>query len=221
MRTAPLLFLLLLAACQRPVDTQPPLIGITQPQSGVMSQRSFTVSGYVLDDTGVQSIKAGGDTELLSPDQRGHKLVNFRFRLQAPQSGEVELKVVATDVKGQVRTLKLPLVLDARPPTIEIERIEELREVFKKPKPKEEQKPGSDPNDEENQIEEVKITLKVSGKVLDDTNVEKVVVNQRDRYTPLSLPKGKQVSFYIELPPERATIIAVDAAGNRSSKTIQ
>lgn len=186
-----------------------------------MSQRSFMVEGYVLDDSGVQSVRANGATELLSPTQRGHKLVNFRFRSQAVQSGEVELKVSATDAKGQTRTLVLPLVLDARPPTIEIVRIEELREVFKKPKPKEEHLPGSDPNAEENQIEEVKITLKVSGKVLDDTNIEKVVVHQEGRYIPLSLPKGKEVPFYIELPPEPARLIAVDAAGNRTSKPIR
>jgi hypothetical protein len=220
-RTAPLVFLLFLAACQRPLDTQPPLIGITQPQGGVMSQRSFAVTGYVLDDSGVQSVKADGTTELLSATQRGHKLVNFRFRLQAPQSGEVELKVVAADVKGQVQVLRLPLVLDARPPTIEIDRIEEQRETIKKPKPKEEQKPELGPNAEENLIEETKITLKISGTVKDDTNVEKVVISQTGRYIPLSLPKGKQVSFYIELPPERATVIAVDVAGNRSSKSIR
>jgi hypothetical protein len=220
-RTAPLVFLLFLAACQRPADTQPPLIGITQPQGGVMSQRSFTVSGYVLDDSGVQSIKANGNTELLAPAQKGHKLVNFRFRSQATQSGEVELKVVATDVKGQTRTLVLPLVLDARPPTIEIERIERQVDIIKKPKPKEEQKPELGPNDPENVVEEEKITLKVSGKVLDDTSVEKVVIEQGGRYSILSLPKGKQVSFYYELPPDRASLIAIDVAGNRSSKAIR
>lgn len=125
MRYAPLLFLLLLSACQRPGDTQPPLIGITQPKSGVLSQRSLQVQGYALDDVGVQSVKAGGK-ELLPEASRGRKLVRFSFRVQAPQSGQVEIKVDATDMSGQTRTVRLPLVLDARPPQIVIERAERV-----------------------------------------------------------------------------------------------
>ncbi len=99
MRYALFLLLAIFSACQRPGDTQPPLIGITQPKSGVLSQRSLQVQGYALDDVGVQSVKAGGK-ELLSEAERGQKLVRFSFRVQAPQSGQVEIRVDATDTKG-------------------------------------------------------------------------------------------------------------------------
>jgi len=60
-------------------------------------------------------------------------------------------------------------------------------------------------------------TLQISGWVLDDTGVDRVTLQYNRTFSPLSLPKGKEVSFYVELPVRRVTLIAVDAAGNRSS----
>lgn len=202
---------LLLSACQRPGDSQPPLIGITQPKSGVMSQRSLRVEGYALDDSGIQSIKAGG-TELVGAASRGQKLVRFSFRVQAPESGQIEVKVDATDLQGQSRTVRLPLVLDARPPQIRIERsawvtkeVEPAKKITKA---------------DGTQVEipaKTESVLQLSGQVRDDTSVERVTVQYNNKFVPLSLPKGKEVSFYVEIPSRRAMVIAVDAAGNRTN----
>ncbi|MCS7058634.1 MAG: hypothetical protein NZ849_03125 [Meiothermus sp.] len=214
MRYAPLFLLLLLSACTRPTDTQPPLIGITQPKSGVIPQRSFQVQGYVLDDSGVQSIRASGK-EVLPEASRGQKLVRFSFRVQAPQSGQVEVKVEATDVHGQTRTVRLPLVLDARPPQIVVERVERLVTVVQPAQRR------TLPDGTEQEIPaRTTSVLQVSGRVLDDTGVDRVTLQYNNRYNPLSLPKGKEVNFYVELPVRQVTIIAVDAAGNRASRVV-
>ncbi|RIH88034.1 hypothetical protein Mlute_00756 [Meiothermus luteus] len=214
MRYAPLFLLLLLAACTRSADTQPPLIGITQPKSGVISQRSFQVQGYVLDDSGVQSIKASGE-EVLPEASRGQKLVRFSFRVQAPQSGQVEVRVEAADVHGQTRTVRLPLVLDARPPQILVERVERLVTVVQPAQKR------TLPDGTEQEIPaRTASVLQISGRVLDDTGVDRVTLQYNNRYNPLSLPKGKEVSFYVEVPVRQVTIIAVDAAGNRTSQVV-
>jgi hypothetical protein len=206
--------LLLLAACTRSADTQPPLIGITQPKSGVISQRSFQVQGYVLDDSGVQSIKASGE-EVLPEASRGQKLVRFSFRVQAPQSGQVEVRVEAADVHGQTRTVRLPLVLDARPPQILVERVERLVTVVQPAQKR------TLPDGTEQEIPaRTASVLQISGRVLDDTGVDRVTLQYNNRYNPLSLPKGKEVSFYVEVPVRQVTIIAVDAAGNRTSQVV-
>lgn len=209
MRYAPL-FLLLLTACQRPGDSQPPLIGITQPQSGVISQRSLQVEGYVLDDSGVQSVKAMGQ-ELLGASSRGLKLVRFNFKVQAPKSGQVELKVDATDSKGQTRTLRLPLVLDARPPQIKIDKAERVVKVIT---------PAQTITKADGTTQDIpaktESSLQISGKATDDTGVDRVVVQYDNIYSPLSLPKSKEVNFFVEVPAQRVTIIAVDLAGNRT-----
>ncbi|GIW34562.1 MAG: hypothetical protein KatS3mg072_1895 [Meiothermus sp.] len=211
MRFVPLLFLLLLSSCQRPGDTQPPLIGITQPKSGVLSQRSLQVQGYALDDVGIQSVKAGGK-ELLSETNRGQKLVRFSFRVQAPQSGQVEIRVDATDMSGQTRTVRLPMVLDARPPQVVIERAERVVTVVQ-PASKRTLPDGT----EEEIPARTESSLQISGRVLDDTGVDRVTLQYDRTFSPLSLPKGKEVNFYVEVPVRRVTLIAVDAAGNRTS----
>ena len=201
---------LALSACQRPGDAQPPLIGITQPTGGVLSKRSLQVEGYALDDTGVQSVKAMGK-ELLSASNRGQKLVRFSFRVQAPQSGAVELKVDATDGQGQTRTVRLPLVLDARPPQIKIDRAERVTKVIT---------PARTVTNADGTTKDIpaktESSLQISGKATDDTGIDRVVVQYDNTYSPLSLPKGKDVSFFIEVPAQRVTVIAVDLAGNRT-----
>jgi hypothetical protein len=210
-RYAPLLLLVLLTACYRPGDSQPPLIGITQPQSGVISQRSLQVQGYALDDVGVQSVKAGGQ-ELLTEANRGQRLVRFSFRVQAPQSGQVEIRVDATDMSGQTRTVRLPVVLDARPPQIVIERAERVVTVVQPARTR------TLPDGTEEQIPaRTESSLQIAGRVLDDTGVDRVTLHYDRTFHPLSLPKGREVNFYVEVPVRRVTLIAVDVAGNRTS----
>ncbi|MCP6379744.1 hypothetical protein NL466_29040, partial [Klebsiella pneumoniae] len=58
------------------------------------------------------------------------------------------------------------------------------------------------------------------GKVYDDTGVDRVALEYGGRFSPLSLPKGKDVPFFVEVPAKSATVIAVDAAGNRASRDV-
>ena len=146
------------------------------------------VEGYAFDDTGVVSVRAGG-TEVLPESERGKKLVFFRFKVKAPRSGEVRLKVSAEDRSGQKRVRELVLTLDQAPPRIEIERVE--------------QKEGR---------------LLVVGVARDDVEVDRVVVRYGKTYSRLNLPRGPAVRFYVEVPAKKATIIAVDAVGQRTER---
>lgn len=233
MRFAPLFLLVLLSACTRTQDLTPPLLGVTSPPGGVVARgRSLSVEGYALDDGGVQSVRvssAQGERELLAADERGKKLVSFKFRLEAPQSGQVELTLSATNTAGLTRTLKLPLLLDARPPVIKIERLEPVYETRTRSRQVEVTKPA-DPNDptsapqtvQETRTEsfQVQTGIRITGKVYDDTGVDRVALEYGGRFSPLSLPKGKDVPFFVEVPAKSATVIAVDAAGNRASRDV-
>ncbi len=192
---------MLLAGCSRGTDTMAPLIGITEPKGGVVAKgKSVSVAGYALDDVGLESIvvKVGkSKTEVLPRTEHGERLASFRFRLEAPRSGQVEVVVTATDKSRQSRSYTLPLVLDASPPRIEVGSVDYIKR-----------------GEGENQ----KTVIQVSGRALDDTGVDRVVLQYGNSYSPLSLPKGKEVPFFIELPSSRALMIVVDAAGNRSSR---
>ncbi len=190
MGTRPLLFLLaalLLAGCSRRGDAMAPLLGITQPRSGAVSEgQKVTVAGYAFDDSGVASVRVGNQ-EVLPPEEVGKKLVQFRFLVQAERGGEVELEVTAQDVTGEVRQVKLPLLLDTEKPKLVLERVE---------------------------LTEDKL-LRIVGKATDDVEVDRVVVKYGDTYSRLPLPRGKEVSFLIQVPAQTATVIAVDAVGQR------
>lgn len=189
MREYPLLLLVFLAACARP-DTMPPELGLLVPQGGsVAPGRTLNVEGYAFDASGVVAVWANGQ-EVLPSEEKGMRLVRFRFRLQAPTSGQVELHLKAQDAQGNVAERRIPLVLDASPPRILVERIEREGSLYR-----------------------------VYGRVEDNVGVDRVVVEVGGRFTPLSLPKEKTVAFSAEVPGG-AVLVAVDAAGNRSSRRI-
>ncbi len=147
------------------------------------------VEGYAFDPSGVASVQAQG-AEVLAEGEKGKRLVRFRFRLQAPTSGEVTLRLEAVDAQGHRAERRIPLVLDAAPPRIVVERVEREGNLFR-----------------------------VYGRVEDNVRVDRVVVQAGGRYTPLSLPKEPKVSFLAEVP-SGAVLVAVDAAGNRTSRRI-
>ncbi|MCV4784441.1 hypothetical protein OFM36_33900, partial [Escherichia coli] len=88
------------------------------------------------------------------------------FKVQAPKSGTVELKVDATDGQGQTRTVRLPLVLDARPPQIRIERAERVTKVIT-PAQTRTNADGTTVNIPA----KTESSLQISGKALDDTGI--------------------------------------------------
>jgi len=193
MRLRPLLLLVLIASltsCSRSGDAMAPLLGITQPRSGAISEgQQVKVTGYAFDDSGVASVRVGGK-EVLPPDQKGENLVQFGFLVEAQKGGEVELKVEAEDVDGQIRKLTLPLTLDTQKPKLVLDRVEMTEDKL----------------------------LRIVGKATDDVEVDRVVVKYGNTYSRLPLPKGKEVSFMIQVPAKSATVIAVDAVGQRVEK---
>ncbi len=156
---------------------------------GLAPGRDLLVEGYAFDPSGVASVRAGGQ-EVLPEGERGKKLVRFRFRLRAPASGQVEVRLEAEDTRGNRVEKRFPLVLDASPPRIVVERVE----------------------GQGNQVW-------VYGWVEDNVGVDRVTLQVGGRFTPLSLPKGPRVSFSVEAP-RGAVLVAVDAAGNRSSRRL-
>ena len=186
-RHLPLLLWFLLAGCSRGGDAMAPLLGITQPRSGAVSEgQKVTVEGYAFDDSGVDSVRVGGQ-EVLPQTERGRKLVQFRFLVEAKKGGQVELELEARDTGGQLRKLKLPLTLDTEKPKLVLERVE---------------------------LTEDKL-LRIVGKATDDVEVDRVVVKYGKTFSRLPLPRGKEVSFMIQVPATSATVIAVDAVGQR------
>jgi len=186
-RVLSVLLLLALAACSRNGDAMAPLLGITQPRSGAVSEgQQVTVEGYAFDDSGVASVRVGGQ-EVLPAEEAGKKLVQFRFLVQADRGGEVELEVTAEDTTGEARRLSLPLILDTERPKLALERVELTEDNL----------------------------LLIAGKATDDVEVDRVVVKYGNTYSRLPLPRGKEVSFLIQVPARSATVIAVDAVGQR------
>lgn len=189
MRGRPLLLLALLSSCARP-DAAPPEIGLVEPLGGAVAPgRTLSVEGYAFDASGVVRVRAGGQ-EVLPPEEQGQRLVRFRFRLQAPASGQVELVLQAEDARGNVGERRVPLVLDAVPPRILVERVEREGGLYR-----------------------------VYGRVEDNVRVDRVAVQVGERFTPLSLPKEPTVAFLAEVPPG-ARLVAVDAAGNRTARPL-
>jgi len=184
------LSLLALASCSRRGDAMAPLLGITQPRSGAVSEgQKVTVKGYAFDDSGVASVSADGQ-EVLPKQEAGKKLVHFGFLVEAKKGGELKLQVAARDVNGQVRKLTLPLTLDTQKPKLVLDRVELTDDKL----------------------------LRIVGKATDDVEVDRVVVKYGKTYSRLPLPKGKEVSFMIQVPAKSAVVIAVDAVGQRVEK---
>ncbi len=185
----PLYLLLFLASCARP-DTAPPQVSLVEPLGGgVAPGRSVVAEGYAFDPSGVAGVWVNGK-EVLPEEERGKRLVRFRFRLQAPTSGQVEVGLQAEDALGNRGERRLSLTLDAAPPRIRVERVEREGGL-----------------------------LRVYGVVEDNVGVERVSLRVGQRYTPLSLPKGTSVPFVVEAPPG-ASLVAVDAAGNRAVRAL-
>ncbi|MDM7324264.1 MAG: hypothetical protein P3W93_004585 [Thermus sp.] len=189
MRRYPLFFLVLLTSCTR-LDTSPPEVALLSPSGeGVAPGKVLIAEGYAFDPSGVVRAQVNGQ-EVLPPEERGKRLVHFRFRLQAPTSGKVELLLEAEDARGNRGEKRVPLVLDAMPPRIVVERLERAGNLYR-----------------------------VYGRVEDNVQVDRVVVQANGRFTLLSLPKEPTVVFSVEMPVG-AVLLAVDAAGNRTSRRI-
>ncbi|MFN4071048.1 MAG: hypothetical protein ACK4HT_05740, partial [Thermus caldifontis] len=165
-------------------------VGFTEPLGGAVAPgKEVRVEGYAFDPSGVAGIWVNGQS-VMPQGEAGKRLVQFRFRLQAPASGRVELLLEAEDTQGNRGEKRIPLVLDAVPPRIVVERVEREGGVYR-----------------------------VYGRVEDNVQVDRVVVQVGGRYTPLSLPKEAVVVFSVEVPAG-AVLLAVDAAGNRTSRRL-
>lgn len=116
--TAPVL----LVACAARSDTFKPRIVVTAPDGGGASTtRSFVVSGYVLDDTGVKSLEVQGVQVPLSAGTAKIQPFSFRTLIQGTSA---TYTIRATDTSGNVATLTLPVRVDTVKPSVKITRVE-------------------------------------------------------------------------------------------------
>lgn len=117
----PLLLPLVLGSCARQTDTFKPRITITSGNgSGVSREKTFSVQGYVLDDTGVTSITVDDRPVSVEP---GRRLAQFRFQAEV-EGGRGEYTITARDAAGNRSTMTLPVTVDNQSPVIKVTRYE-------------------------------------------------------------------------------------------------
>lgn len=115
--------LVLLGSCNRTADTFKPRLTISSDTggSGVSREKTLTVDGYALDDTGVVAITVDGKAVPMQPGSR--KLARFRFTADL-HGGKRQYTVVARDAAGNADTLVLPITVDSAPPSVTMGRFE-------------------------------------------------------------------------------------------------
>ena len=126
----PLLLIPMLGSCNRTTDTFKPRITIQGGKGGVgvSQQKVFTVTGYVLDDTGVTSITVDDRPVPIEPGSR--KLARFRFTADV-KGGKGTYKIVARDAAGNKDVMNLPVTIDTAPPIINVTRFERTGNVVR------------------------------------------------------------------------------------------
>lgn len=119
-----------LPGCVGRGDALAPVLTITEPRSGtVRPGGDLRIVGYVMDDTGVVSLRVDGTEILDAPGyegERGKKLVNFGFRPKQVQEGLWRSEIVVTDASGQSTALTFPLTIDGTPPSVTLTGVEQL-----------------------------------------------------------------------------------------------
>lgn len=121
---AALALLPLLAGCMSRPDSLAPIVSITEPKSGaVRTAERLEIRGYAMDDEGIRSIRVDG-SELLDAEayrqERGKKLILFRFGIRGLTEGERTTRIVVEDTRGRSSTLDFELRIDTTPPTVEL-----------------------------------------------------------------------------------------------------
>jgi len=112
----------LLASCAARSDAFKPRIVVTSPDGGAASNTgSFVVSGYVLDDQGVRSLKVQGVNVPL--EAAGEKIQPFSFRTLI-RGANATYTIEATDVSGNTSTLPFQVRVDTVKPGVKVTRLE-------------------------------------------------------------------------------------------------
>lgn len=122
---AGLALLPLLAGCMSRSDALAPVVSITEPKSGaVRTADRLEVRGYAMDDEGIRAIRVDGSDLLQSEtyrDERGKRLILFRFGIQGLTEGERVTRIEVEDRHGRTSRLDFGLRIDTTPPTVELE----------------------------------------------------------------------------------------------------
>ena len=113
-----------LSSCLSRGDSLAPIVTIYDPPCGaVRPVDDLRVTGYVMDDSGVSSVRAN-NSELLDAalfkEERGKRLVQFWFK-PLPQGDQFAATIVAEDMSGRRTTVNCTLQIDVTPPTVTVE----------------------------------------------------------------------------------------------------
>jgi hypothetical protein len=107
-----------------PLDTTPPVIDVTSPASGLLTNSNITVSGQVTDvGTGVASLQAALDGGAFAPvsfDTSGNFSLATALALDHSADGPHTEHLKATDRAGNVSTLDFSFTLDTQAPVISV-----------------------------------------------------------------------------------------------------
>lgn len=169
-------------------------MSITDPRSGATrSTEALTISGYAMDDSGIDSIRVDGADLLSDPlyaGERGRSLINFAFTKPNVADGELSMVLEVTDVNGRTTTETYVLTLDATPPTVELTTVEAL---------------GNG-------------RLRVEGVARDNIALSSVRINE----VPLAFTPGPEFAFSVLVNAvEDGQVVVEDGAGNRVSAALQ
>ncbi len=130
MAVAWLLLAVSLSACLQRGDAMPPTVSIREPRSGATSATAnLRIIGYAFDDEGIRALRLNGVDQLATPgyaSERGKRLVEFAFTIDALTDGDVTVMIEAEDMRGRVTTYPYRLLLDSTPPTLELSAVTPL-----------------------------------------------------------------------------------------------
>jgi hypothetical protein len=119
------LLLISLSACSRELDQFSPQIVITRPRSDITPNSSVTIEGYAWDDKGVNKLVLNGKTDLLAKgdlaEQRGRKIVRFKFPAKELDGNALKYELRAVDTARNSGSRTITVVVDTKKPVIDIQ----------------------------------------------------------------------------------------------------
>jgi hypothetical protein len=122
------LLILPVMGCSRELDQFAPQIVITRPRSDITPNSSVIIEGYAWDDKGVSKLVLNEKTDLLAKgelaEQRGRKVVRFKFPAKELDGSALKYEIRAVDSARNSSSRAITVVVDVKKPAIEIQSID-------------------------------------------------------------------------------------------------